>query len=102
MVVCAAIASFLFANKNNVSEVISSNIEALVGKTGNEIYSKGCKEYLVEEWIEKKEKNSRYCMYTSSNGFMACDENYVRCGEKLGAVIGDRTRTCWHLSGGWN
>lgn len=102
MVVCAAIASFLFANKNNVSEVIASNVEALVDETGNEVYSRGCQRWLIEEWIEKYQDGSGYCMYTSSSGFLACDQSYERCYSKPSAKKGDRKRTCWHLAGGWN
>ena len=102
MVVCAAIASFLFANKNNVSEVVASNVEALVDKTGNEEYSKGCKGYLIEEWIEKYQKGTNVCMYTSSNGQLGCDNNYTMCWSKPEAIKGDRKRTCWHTTFSWN
>ena len=97
MVVCAAIASFLFANKNNVSEVISSNVEALVERTGNEEYSRACGKWLAEEWIETQQGGANYVMYVSSSGVMDCDNSYTRCWKKTSAIKSSHSSTCWHI-----
>jgi len=95
--VASAVACFVFANRTNVTDVISDNVEALVEATGKEVYSYNCGHWLFEEWIEKQYKGSNNIGYFSAGDSMACHKGYVPCYGKGGVVTGNRTETCWRL-----